>query len=275
MIKLFRDNDKFRLVNTEEVFVTNKNEIIFISSNIKFSFCDDIENIGKFDDDGEMVNLIISSDDDDCNYIPIIDTEISENVFEFIKKELENITKKYGNILNYMIIETDKTIKNNIYDNNNNKKEDVLKVEFNKVFDKWGMKIVYQNFDVLKRGIFTDSGIKVSSKYEIEYYKTNNWLYILGKYTNKDDIIIIVTDEEKEIIENKVKLINEKYGIIKRWRAKEGDVYFFILNGMFTVGKVRESGTYIDNTRYKLGNYFRTKELAEEKVKEIKELLLK
>lgn len=271
MIKLFRDNDKFRLVNTEEVFVTNKNEIIFISSNIKFSFCDDIEDIGEFDDNDEMVNLFIDSDDDDCDYIPIIDIEILENVFEFIKKELDNITKNYGNILEYEIIEDVNSEELSL----NTLKENVLEIEFERLFDKWGMRIIYQNFDVLERGIFIDSNIKISSNYNLWYNKFDNWLYILGKNIEKDDIIAIVTDEEKEIIENKVKLVNEKYGIEKRWRAKEGDIYFFILNGMFTVGKVRESGTYIDNTRYKLGNYFKTKELAEDKVKEIKELLLK
>lgn len=274
MIKLFRDNDKFRLVNTEKVFTNNKNELIFISNNnIKFSFCDDIEDIGEFDDNKEMVNLIIDTDDD-CDYIPIMDMEIAESVFEFIKKELKKITKNYGNILEYEIIESDKNVSNEEL-NSITAKEDVLKVEFDKVFDKWGMKIVYQNFDILERGIFIDSDIKVSSNYNLWYNKFDDWLYILGKSIDKDNIITIVTNEEKEIIENKVKLINKKYGIEKRWRAKEGDIYFFILNGMFTIGKVREDGTYIHNTRYKLGNYFKTKELAEEKVKEIKELLLK
>lgn len=273
MIKLIRDNNKFRLVNTKEVFVTNKNEIIFISSDVKFSFCDDVEDIGDFDDDKEMVNLITDTDDD-RDYIPIIDMEIVESVFEFIKKELENITKKYGNILEYEIIEDNKNMKSEELDTNIIIK-DVLKVKFERIFDKWGMKIVYQDFDILKRGEFNDSDIKVSSKYEIEYYKNNNLLYILGKDTDEDSKIIFVNNKEKEIIENKVKLINEKYGIKKRWRAKEGDIYFFILNGMFTIGKVREDGTYIHNARYKLGNYFKTKELAEEKVKEIKELLLK
>lgn len=273
MIRLIRDNDKFRLINTKEIFINNKNKVIFINNNIKFSFCDSIEDIGDFDDDKEMVNLIIDTDDD-CDYIPIIDMEIAESVFEFIKKELENITKKYGNILEYEIIEDNKNMKSEELDTNIIIK-DVLKVEFERIFDKWGMKIVYQDFDILKRGEFNDSDIKVSSKYEIEYYKTNNLLYILGKDTDEDSKIIFVNNKEKEIIENKVKLINEKYGIKKRWRAKEGDIYFFILNGMFIIGKVREDGTYIHNTRYKLGNYFKTKELAEEKVKEIKELLLK
>ena len=215
MIKLFRDNNKFRLVNTEKVFINNKNELIFISNNIKFSFCDDIEDIGEFDDNEEMVNLIIDSDDD-CDYIPIIDMEIAESVFEFIKKELKNITKNYGNILEYEIIDSDKNVSNEEL-NLITTKEDVLKVEFERIFDKWGMRIVYQD-SILKRGMFIDSDIKVSSNYEIEYYKTNNWLYILGKYTDEDNKIIIVDDEEKKIIEHKVKLVNEKYGIEKRWR---------------------------------------------------------
>ncbi len=47
MIKLFRNDDKFRLVNTEEIFADSKNEIIFIDRNIKFSFCESIEDIGN------------------------------------------------------------------------------------------------------------------------------------------------------------------------------------------------------------------------------------
>lgn len=273
MIKLIRDNNKFRLVNTKEVFVTNKNEIIFISSDVKFSFCDDVEDIGNFDDDKEMVNLITDTDDD-CDYIPIIDMEIVESVFEFIKKELENITKKYGNILEYEIIEDNKNMKSEELDTNIIIK-DVLKVKFERIFDKWGMKIVYQDFDILKRGEFNDSDIKVSSKYEIEYYKNNNLLYILGKDTDEDSKIIFVNNKEKEIIENKVKLINEKYGIEEKWKAEEGDVYYFIYGSVLDIDYSYDNNNNTDNTRYKLGNYFKTKELAEEKVKEIKELLLK
>lgn len=273
MIKLFRNDDKFRLVNTEEIFADSKNEIIFIDRNIKFSFCESIEDIGKFDGNAEMVNLFLS-DYYDIDFIPIIDTEITRAVFDFLKNEFENITKKYGNILDYMIIESDKNIKYNVYDGNNIIK-DVLRVEFEKIFDKWGMKIIYQNFDVLKRYDFNDSQIKVESRFNVEYDNDKNVLYILGSDVDEDDKIILVDEEGKKDIEHKVKLINEKYGTIERWRAEEGDIYFFILNGIFTVGKVCESDTYIDNTRYRIGNYFRTKELAEEKVEKIKELLLK
>lgn len=272
MIKLFRDNNKFRLVNTEKVFINNKNELIFISSNIKFSFCDSIEDIGEFDDNKEMVNLIIDTDDG-CDYIPIMDMEIAESVFEFIKKELKKITKYYGNILEYEIIESDKNVSNEEL-NLITAKEDVLKVEFNKVFDKWGMKIVYQN-EMLKRGTFIDNDIKVSSNYNLWYNRFDDWLYILGKNIEKDDIIAIVTDEEKEIIENKVKLINEKYGIIERQRAEKDKVYYFIVGSGYYIDDDYDIRDNIDDVRYEIGNYFRTKELAENKLREIKELLLK
>lgn len=146
-------------------------------------------------------------------------------------------------------------------------KNEVLEIEFDKVFDKWGMKIVYQDFNVLKRGIFTDNDIKVSSNYIIEYDKINDWLYILGKSSDKDGNIIVVTDEEKEIIEDKIKKINEKYGIEKRWRAEKGKEYYYITNSNFITNIDYEHNDVIDNNRYEIGNYFKTEELAEKKVK--------
>ena len=273
MIKLFRDDNKFRLVNTEKIFTNSKNEIIFIDRDVKFSFCESIKEIGKFDGNAEMVNLFLS-DYDDIDFIPIIDTEITRAVFDFLKNEFENITKKYGNILDYMIIESDKNIKYNVYDGNNVIK-DVLKVEFEKIFDKWGMKITYQNFDILKRNHFKDNIIRVRSEFYLEYSKDSDNLYILGDDEDKDDKILIVDDEEKKIIEHKVKLINLKYGIIERWRAENGSKYYYIGLSIFRIESDCEYDSDLDKSRYKIGNYFRTKELAENKAKEIKELLLK
>ena len=279
MIKLFRDNNKFRLVNTEKVFVTNKNEIIFRSSNVKFSFCNDIENIGEFDDDDKMVNLLIYSGDDN-DYIPVIDKEITEDIFDFIKYELENITKKYGNIFEYEIIEDNNIIGSGEFDTNTVIK-DVLRVEFDKVFDKWGCRIIYQNFDVLERYEFKDEDINVSSLHSIEYDKDKDIFYILGKDEELDDGIIIVDDKEKKEIEDKVKLINKKYGTTERWRAEYNNIYYFIIGRSYCIEfdygirynyDIRD---YIDDNRYEVGNYFRTRKLAENKLREIKELLLK
>lgn len=267
MIKLIKNNktNKYRLVNTEKIINNDENNRIFTDNFIKFSYTYDINNIGKFNSKKGMVNLLLD-DNGKCNYIPKIDVEITEGVFHFIKCELEIIINNYGNIIEYKVI---------YEDGNNTMKEDVLKIEFEKVFDRWGMRIVYQDFNVLKRGVFTDSDIKVSSNYIVEYDKINDWLYILGKSSDKDGNIIVVTNEEKEIIEDKVKRINEKYGIEKRWRAEKNGIYYFILNSDFCIDYDCDMYTEYDDKRYKIGNYFRTEELAKDKLNKIKELLLK
>lgn len=262
MIKLIKYDNKYRLVVTENIYGKGIVGTMFNDMDVKFSFTSKIDEIGKFYND--TVDFIIDMYGND-DYIPKIDKEITRDVFYFIKIELEKIEEKYGNILEYEII--DKS-----YNGNN---EDVLKIEFEKVFDRWGMRIVYQDFNVLKRGIFTDSDIKVSSNYIVEYDRINDWLYILGKSSDKDDNIIFVTNEEKEIIENKVKLINEKYNIEKRWRAEEGGKYYSIYHSTLDIDSSYEHNNELDNKRYEIGNYFKTKGLAKNKLKEIKKLLLK
>ena len=58
----------------------------------------------------------------------------------------------------------------------------------------------------------------------------------------------------------------------KRWRAEEGDSYFCVTSQ----GKVIESRDYYvdsDDNRYNVGNYFQTKEEAEEMAKKFKAML--
>jgi conserved domain protein len=65
------------------------------------------------------------------------------------------------------------------------------------------------------------------------------------------------------LIEGKVKAINEKYGITKRWWANKYDHYHFLGN-VFEIQESVEMGFVEDIERYRDGNYFRTKEEAEE-----------
>ena len=75
----------------------------------------------------------------------------------------------------------------------------------------------------------------------------------------------LITNEEKECIENFVNLVNQKYGIPKRWRAKELEEYYYIgSNGI--VWGVGEEFSDEDNDHYNLGNYFQTKEEAQKVV---------
>lgn len=152
-------------------------------------------------------------------------------------------------------------------------REDVLKIEFEKVFNKWACRIIYQNIDILKRGKFKDEGIGVFSIDNFDYNHYSDELYILSNI-NEDNRVIVVNDKEKEIIEDKVNLINEKYGIEKRWRAEKGEYYYSIDLIRFETSKVLEFNTSDDDKRYNKYNYFKTKKQAEIGLEMIKETLL-
>lgn len=134
-------------------------------------------------------------------------------------------------------------------------KEDVLKVKYERVFDKYAIKVVYQNEEILKRQEFFDCSIRsVSFPY---YLKEQKVFCIRGSSIKQDDNIIIVDDEELQYILEKVCEVNEKYGIVKRWRANDGEHYYTILsNG--EVFPITEKGSTEDNARYELGNYFKS-----------------
>lgn len=132
-------------------------------------------------------------------------------------------------------------------------KEPVLKIEHEKVFDKYAVRIVYQNEDILKRSGFNDCGVKSITCIE---YK-DNIFYIRGNNPEKDDKIIIVNDIQLQHIFEKVNKVNEKYGIVKRWRANKDECYYTILsNG--EIMSITEKGSIEDNARYELGNYFQS-----------------
>ena len=142
-------------------------------------------------------------------------------------------------------------------------KETVLEIEFTPVFDKWAWRIIKQNVDILKRGKLRDEELKVYSVVMPQYYKNDNKLTIWGEDYDGDNDINMCTTEEKTLIEEKVKAINEKYGIKKRWRANKYDRYHFLGN-VFEIQESVEMGFVEDIERYRDGNYFRTKEEAEE-----------
>lgn len=58
----------------------------------------------------------------------------------------------------------------------------------------------------------------------------------------------------------------------KRWRAKNGEKYFYIMTDM-SVTDDTEANWYYDYSRYESGNYFRTEEEAEKVAAQFKEIL--
>ncbi|NWO18891.1 hypothetical protein [Leptotrichia sp. oral taxon 223] len=100
-------------------------------------------------------------------------------------------------------------------------RESVLKIEFKPVWDKWAWKITKQNEEILRRNEFIDKELNVESFRSPEFYTIQDKLFIRGSSKKEDEDIQFCTSEEKELIEEKVRAINEKYGIKKRWRAEK------------------------------------------------------
>lgn len=131
-------------------------------------------------------------------------------------------------------------------------KEKVLEIEITKINDDWSA--------ITVKKIKKDFG--------------NNdlfeWINIGGNYLYDRKIFInriyphipfLIRNEIIGLLEDVVNTINEKYGIPKRWRAKENDCYYTIF------GENIEKKSLADDKFYNLGNYFKTKEEAQ-KVKE-------
>lgn len=150
-------------------------------------------------------------------------------------------------------------------------KEKVLEIEFQEVFDKVAVRIVYQNEKILERSIFRDEEIGVESVC-VPNFKSKT-LYLRGCDKYEDNHCELVSKEKVEEIKEKVRKINDKYGIPKRWRAKKGEQYWFISGYYFVIYETTDNDEKFDKTQYELGNYFRTKQEAQSKLDQILQIL--
>lgn len=141
-------------------------------------------------------------------------------------------------------------------------KETVLEIEFMPVWDKWAWRITKQNEEVLKRNNFKDKELNVASSHSPCFEES--FLFVKGVSRCYDGIINICTSEEKVLIEDKVKAINEKYGIKKRWRAENEGYYYYIHSDYFLTVFAIDHRFTDDNNRYEAGNYFNTGKEAKE-----------
>ena len=89
------------------------------------------------------------------------------------------------------------------------------------------------------------------------------------------------TEEEKQLLFDKMKEqglrwnAEEKRVEKVRWRAKKGENYFLLNRTTFEVDHYYECFDEVDAKLYKYGNYFRTREQAEEAARRVKESLRK
>ena len=145
-------------------------------------------------------------------------------------------------------------------------KEKVLEFEIIKTNNFGIIGMLKQNTKILKRSKDTE----YSRSYNFPSWDfINKKLYTYGdeKY---DNLIFTVPREDIVLFLDKINCINEKYGISKRWRAEEGEEYYF-LDGKCEIWSTYENKKKIDDAFFKLGNYFKTKEETEKVKKELDE----
>jgi len=137
-------------------------------------------------------------------------------------------------------------------------KEKVLEFEIIKTNNFGIIGMLKQNTRILKRNTDTE----YSRSYNFPSWDfINKKLYTYGdeKY---DNLIFTVPREDIDLFLDKINCINEKYGIPKRWRAEEGEEYYF-LDGKCEIWNTNEIKKKIDDVFFEQGNYFKTKEEAE------------
>ena len=135
--------------------------------------------------------------------------------------------------------------------------EKVLEIEFVKVWDNWAWRIVKNEIpfsDKSKEIEFNNIKMKKDRTETIFIYDC-----VFDKFENIKDYILI-DDQEKSDLEKFIDYINKKYR--KRWRGKRSDKYFTIF-GDNEISETTDNYFPEDQTRYELGNYFKTEEEAE------------
>ena len=155
-------------------------------------------------------------------------------------------------------------------------KEKVLEIEITKINDEYSLAIVKKmNRKVIEEKKKYKFGYANSSYLETnsEFHKEPNFCTYISDtilcsdlYLNSENDCFTIKNNLVESLELFLQEFNKKYGIPKRWRVEKGKKYYF-LNTECEIRNIWEDKTKEDETRYNLGNYFKTEEEAQ-KVKE-------
>lgn len=150
-------------------------------------------------------------------------------------------------------------------------KEKVLEIEITKIDDNYSYcRIKHQNESVLK----TD-GFNTSFQGSLIFYVKNGTPsfytahdtssgYEFGSLRIKgsNNRPFIVNNNEIKYLNELVDLINEKYGISKRWRADK-EHYFYYITGSWNIDRTYDDYSVYKTSLYDLGNYFQTEKEAQ------------
>jgi len=150
-------------------------------------------------------------------------------------------------------------------------KEEILKLEYTKINDDYTIAIiVYQNDEILKRNHFKDCKLGVKSIVNPEFTHPN--LYVRGYKTELDNRPIIIPNDYVEFVKEKVRKLNEKYGVVKKWCPNIDDNYYYISFGSVdNINYIYWDNTLMENRYLEKNLIFKTKEEAKFVVNKILE----
>lgn len=94
-------------------------------------------------------------------------------------------------------------------------KKEVLKLKIVEINEKYSVGYIhYQDESVLKRGAFRDYELNVHSECFPIFIETDEKLMIRGSLESEDEkSIFLVPNDKVEKLKEKVKKLNEKYGV--------------------------------------------------------------
>ena len=147
--------------------------------------------------------------------------------------------------------------------NNKNMQENNKKEEDSQEF-RIGDKVI--DIAIREIGFVKNINLKEVSicQLEVAFEEGTTKLYSLeGKYYNDNKIPMLLhyrDDYDYDVIDFNNLPKRQK---VKKWRAKKGDIYYSFTSN-FKVEEYIEDNDYFDNEAYNSGNYFQTKEEAQE-----------
>ncbi len=141
------------------------------------------------------------------------------------------------------------------------KYDTVFEIQFKEVWDdKWAWKIIKNKID------FKNTGGEIKLNNLRIYFKFKDILYMFDESIFEWKILddnTLVDCLQKSIIEDFVNYINKKYSKNNRWRAEKSGYYYYI-DSYGGISKEQEAYDWRGNSRYILGNYFKTEKEARE-----------
>ena len=150
-------------------------------------------------------------------------------------------------------------------------KENVLELEITALNDEYSLvKVTKINDEVIKEGenysfgyvnsstLLMSSVLRTAPSFSTYFSDAIECfdLYLHGKndcFTVKNILI--------KSLKTFIKEFNEKYGVSKRWRAEEGEAYFYI-DVYNNIEETVDNHLTSDKLHYDMGNYFKTEEEA-------------